>query len=141
VHATVTANEATDLGGGLYLAQLAQGQTITLTNTLLASNPRGGASESCAIDGAAGGAFVSGGGNLSEDASCTALDEPTDQTETEAGLDPELGDNGGPTPTHALLEGSAAIDAGVDGGIETDQRGVARSGAPDVGAVERGGEG
>jgi hypothetical protein len=39
-------------------------------------------------------------------------------------LDP-LQDNGGPTPTMALLPGSPAIGAGVSlGGITTDQRGV-----------------
>jgi hypothetical protein len=41
-----------------------------------------------------------------------------------AGLDPVLADNGGPTLTHALLEGSAAIDAGINPlGLEYDQRG------------------
>lgn len=45
-------------------------------------------------------------------------------------LDPLLGDlqdNGGPTLTHALLEGSLAIDAGSnDSGLTTDQRGDSR---------------
>jgi len=35
-----------------------------------------------------------------------------------------LADNGGLTPTHALLSGSPAIDAGDDGGWDTDQRGT-----------------
>lgn len=53
------------------------------------------------------------------------------------GIDPKLGrlaDNGGPTPTRALLAGSPAIDAGNPGGcvglnvqnLTTDQRGFAR---------------
>jgi hypothetical protein len=56
--------------------------------------------------------------------------------------DPFLGplaDNGGPTPTMALLPGSPAIDAGVPiAGVTTDQRGVARpqGTAPDIGAFE-----
>jgi len=44
-------------------------------------------------------------------------------------LDPLLGplqDNGGPTPTRALLPSSPAIDAGTIGGLNTDQRGIAR---------------
>lgn len=46
-------------------------------------------------------------------------------------------DNGGPTPTLALLPGSAAIDAGTaTGAPAVDQRGFPRSGAPDVGAFE-----
>jgi hypothetical protein len=48
-----------------------------------------------------------------------------------------LADNGGPTPTRALLTGSLAIDAGA-GGEPTDQRGVSRpQGASiDIGAFE-----
>jgi hypothetical protein len=37
-----------------------------------------------------------------------------------------LGDNGGPTRTHALGAGSPAIDAAGDACPATDQRGVAR---------------
>jgi cysteine-rich repeat protein len=64
-------------------------------------------------------------------------------------MNPELGplqDNGGPTFTHALLEGSAALDAanptapgtGDPACEETDQRGVARPQGPrcDTGAFE-----
>jgi hypothetical protein len=55
-------------------------------------------------------------------------------------LDPLLGplqDNGGPTPTMALLPGSPAINAGTaDGAPPTDQRGVPRTGPPDIGAFE-----
>src|SRR5664280_1680851 len=46
-----------------------------------------------------------------------------------SGKDPLLGplaDNGGPTPTHALLPGSPAIDHGSSGGLTTDQRGQPR---------------
>jgi len=45
------------------------------------------------------------------------------------GVDPLLGplaENGGPTPTHALLPGSPAIDHGSSGGLATDQRGLPR---------------
>jgi predicted outer membrane repeat protein len=56
-----------------------------------------------------------------------------------------LADNGGPTRTHALLSGSAAIDAVTDckdlynNPVDTDQRGVARPQGPkcDAGAFER----
>jgi len=44
-------------------------------------------------------------------------------------IDPLLGplqNNGGPTDTHALLPGSPALDAGISGGPNTDQRGVPR---------------
>jgi CSLREA domain-containing protein len=57
-----------------------------------------------------------------------------------SGADPKLGplaDNGGPTPTHALLAGSAALNTG-SGCAKTDQRGVPRTagGACDIGAYE-----
>ena len=49
-----------------------------------------------------------------------------------------LGNYGGPTQTMALLPGSPAIDAGTSGpGIPaTDQRGLGRVGAVDIGAFE-----
>jgi hypothetical protein len=58
------------------------------------------------------------------------------------GVDPMLGplqDNGGPTWTHALLQGSPAIDAGDPNGAPAyDQRGVPRPQGPgvDIGAFE-----
>ncbi|GAB3708541.1 hypothetical protein GCM10027592_43820 [Spirosoma flavus] len=48
-----------------------------------------------------------------------------------------LGNYGGPTQTHALLPGSPAINAGTSTGAPTtDQRGVARVGATDIGSFE-----
>jgi hypothetical protein len=49
-----------------------------------------------------------------------------------------LADNGGPTLTHALLQGSNAIDAAIGDCPPTDQRGVARpqGDACDIGAYE-----
>jgi hypothetical protein len=66
-----------------------------------------------------------------------------DQVGTAAApIDPLLGPlafNGGPTPTHALLSGSPAIDRGSNAaGLTSDQRGFARTvgGGTDVGAFE-----
>ncbi len=57
------------------------------------------------------------------------------------GVDPKLGplrDNGGPTPTMALAEGSPAIGlAEPELATERDQRGVLRGDDPDTGAYER----
>lgn len=66
------------------------------------------------------------------------------------GNDPKLGslqDNGGPTLTHALNQGSEAINAGNPNGCSTfndaplqkDQRGALREGRCDMGAYEFGG--
>jgi hypothetical protein len=80
---------------------------------------------------------VSQGHNLSSDNSC-GFDQPTDLINTDPLLGP-LQDNGGPTPTQALLHGSPAIDKGGDPyAIVTDQRGVPRpqGSAFDIGAYE-----
>lgn len=72
------------------------------------------------------------GANLVEDGSVTGANV--------INTDPLLGpleDNGGVTPTLALLPGSPAIDAGDPAfGTTTDQRGFARDVAPDIGAFE-----
>ncbi len=73
------------------------------------------------------------GGNLADDTSCGAGWLPM------TGLDVELSYNGGPTRTHALLEASAAIDAGVTCFEGIDQRGFPRDdGSCDSGAFEFG---
>lgn len=56
-----------------------------------------------------------------------------------APLDPllsPLGNYGGTTPSHALLPGSPAIDAGGSSPSSADQRGIARVGPVDLGSFE-----
>lgn len=79
-------------------------------------------------------------------ASLTVTFSITDQTGTgNLAGDPMLGplaDNGGPARTHALRDGSTALDAGtLVGAPATDQRGVSRpqGSAVDMGAFEKGG--
>ena len=93
------------------------------------------------------GALTSLGHNLSDDAAGgdggTApggeLDAPGDKRNTDPQL-ASLAHNGGYTPTHALLPGSPALDAGDDGRAPlVDQRNYTRSGASDIGAFELGG--
>src|SRR5262249_11939348 len=100
--------------------------------------------------------FTSQGSNLSDDGTCTSfLTKPGDQNNVGNLSLGVLRDNGGSTWTHALLAGSAAIDAvqgsctvdGTAGGtaVSTDQRGTARpqdgdgngSAVCDAGAYER----
>ena len=128
---TITGNSATTQGGG---ASVYPTGVVTFTNTLFAANQGPAGDENCTVVGA--GSLSSGGGNLADDATCAGLTMPTDQTDTPAGLDPNLADNGGPTLTHALLSGSRAIDAGVDVGETTDQRGFDLVGADDTGSFE-----
>ena len=86
---------------------------------------------------------ISGGNNIDGDGSCGLSEEQGDQPNTNPLLGP-LANNGGPTPTHAPLSGSPAIDAIPLGQclVSTDQRGVARPTSPrhgpcDIGAYER----
>ncbi len=95
--------------------------TITLTNTIIAD---GNSTDNCENSGFYG-VWVSGGYNLSSDASCN-LTQTGDQENTDPKLG-SLGDNGGPTWTRPLLPDSPAIDAANNGVCPaTDQRGYSR---------------
>ena len=89
--------------------------------------------------------FISGGNNL-EDGNDCGLAGAGDLVNTDPLLGP-FQDNGGPTPTLALLKSSPAIDAGANNvcaRVITDQRGVVRTldgnsdgnAICDIGAVE-----
>ena len=160
-NSTITGNTATNNGGGL-LTRIGNGGT-TLTNVTITAN----AANSDSTGGGVGGGIYSGFGtlayvntiiagnsgnqcmsggsgtltsiesNLSSDSTCNLINA-SDLPATAPGLG-ALADNGGATETHALLPGSAAIDAGhptfcpVD-----DQRQVDRPIGPacDIGAFE-----
>ncbi len=108
--------------------------TLNVGNSIIAQN----VTEGCFLApfGAGAVAINSLGYNLFSDGTCFPV--VSDQIVADAGLD-VLADNGGPTQTHALLAGSAALDAADAGScLATDQRGVARpQGAGcDIGAFE-----
>ena len=108
---TVSGNTATTGGG---IRDDADG--VTLENTIVANSTAGG---DCS------GTITSSGNNLDSDGTC-GLAGAGDLPSTDPLLGP-LADNGGPTQTHALLDGSPAIDAGDDAACPaTDQRGEAR---------------
>ncbi len=122
---TLTSNTTVIGAGGIGAHSAA---TTILKNTIVANSLAGGNCDAYIIDG---------GGNLSyPDTTCPGIN-----------ADPLLGplqDNGGPTQTHALLPGSAAINAGDPAGctdhqgnpLNTDQRGFPRFGRCDIGAYE-----
>ena len=102
--------------------------SVTLKNTIVANSVSGG---NCS------GTMTSLGHSLDSGSTC-GFTGPGDKTASDPLLGP-LGNNGGPTQTHALLPGSLAIDAGDDAGCPaTDQRGIARpqGRACDIGAYE-----
>jgi hypothetical protein len=97
--------------------------TLTFKNTIVA-NPQGGGPNCFSF-----GTKTSQGNNLEypvTSSTTCGFTQPTDKLNQ----NPQLGtlqNNGGPTQTHALLAGSAAIDAGTNTGCPaTDQRGVLR---------------
>lgn len=124
-------------GGGVYHAghygDEEGPQQLTVEDVLLAGNTGGNCGGAVSAEG-----FVSQGHNLSGDGSCPALTGPGDLKKIAAQVGP-LVDNGGPTRTHALLDGSPAIDAGSAANCPaTDQRGISRPQGPacDIGAFE-----
>jgi predicted outer membrane repeat protein len=146
-NSTLSGNSALQGGGIAHYSS-----TLTILNSTLAYN-----------SAANGGNLALGSGALSAKNSIVAFGAPNNCSAvitnsgnnlqyggldslscggTMANADPRLGplaNNGGPTPTHALLNGSAAIDAGTNAGCPaTDQRGVVRPQglACDIGAFE-----
>ncbi|MCC6244869.1 MAG: hypothetical protein IT353_18625 [Gemmatimonadaceae bacterium] len=136
---TVVGNTATTAGAGIHAGVSdVQTATMTVTNSLIAANTVGGVAQNCARG--AGSVIVSSGYNLSDDATCTTFTATGDKANTTSGVNATLADNGGPTRTHALSTGSAAINAGnASTCVVTDQRGYARAGVCDIGAFEFGG--
>jgi hypothetical protein len=133
---TVANNTNLNAGGpgGLYAGRFGTGQaTVTLLNTVVAENtgPQFGTRGATVAPGT----FTSLGYNLSSDASGN-LAQTGDLQNANPLLAP-LGNYGGPTQTLALLPGSPAINGGTAAGAPTtDQRGLGREGAVDIGAFE-----
>jgi hypothetical protein len=157
INSTISSNEAFAGGGGIYFSN-AFGQATVYNSTIAANASTNGAPgihltqpnyntyvrNTIVAGGNPGeinfsdvqGLFVSQGFNLIGVAEGnTGFTQATDLRGTSAApLDPVLGplqDNGGPTPTHALLPGSPAIDKGhfnIDpftfNPIKHDQRGM-----------------
>jgi CSLREA domain-containing protein len=170
-NSTVSGNHIVTYGGAINNGT--SSSSIALTNCTITANQGSGVLNSFAPPavantiiagnnaqfGDANGAFDSKGHNIigyevSGIAGGNSFTKPGDQVGTAAApLDPRLaplGDNGGPTLTHAPLSNSPALDAGdnalaKDSGnnaLTTDQRGAGRFAGPggtptvDVGAVE-----
>jgi len=133
---TSIVNSTIAYNGALAGSQLYGSATVApmrVANTLLAND---GFVGNCASPSGEIG-IDSFGGNISSDASPCFFDDPRDQVDVVPGLDAGLADNGGPTETIALLDGSAAIGEGRPESCPAiDQRGFSRKDACDVGAFE-----
>jgi hypothetical protein len=167
VNSTVASNVVNGAGGGLGGGIYASAGVLLLACTLAGNSadgaggglaaPGGGSLMNC-IAGAntsgaspdVSGSISSGGYNLVGNTSGSAGFGATgDQLNVNPLLD-WLQNNGGPTPTMALLPGSPAVDQGRSFGLTTDQRGEPRpfdfvsipnaigGDGSDIGAFERG---
>lgn len=147
-NATITNNRVTSSGdgGAIYTTQSQGVTTLTLRDTIVAGNVQGQSSitndiagpvdsgSSYNLIGAGGSGGLTNGVNGNQVGVANSLLGP-------------LADNGGPTFTHALLDGSPAIDGG-NSALTTDQRGQVRplenllvtnaagGNGSDIGAVE-----
>ncbi|MEK6673074.1 MAG: choice-of-anchor Q domain-containing protein [Nitrospirota bacterium] len=122
-NSTIVRNTATT-GGGIYKLAGATG----FTNSIVADN---GVGLDCV------GTITDSGGNIDSDGNCGTFTQNAAMVQG-TGFS-ALASNGGPTQTHALLAGSAAIDtAPTCAGLTTDQRGTTRpqGSACDIGAYE-----
>ena len=118
---TISNNSAGNSGGGIY----EQSGNTTLRNTIVADNT------ATSNNPDLGGTFNSQGYNLVGNATgATITPMFGDQFGTAAApIELRLGalqNNGGTTPTRALLAGSPALDTGDSFGLTADQRGFAR---------------
>jgi len=130
---TLSGNTSTSIAGGIYTSSSAPDPV--LTNSVVANNAAPMSPD------------LRGGGGDQFNASFSLIEDSAGATVNSIvagsnliGQDPKLGpltDNGGPTRTHALLPGSAALDRGMASG--TDQRGLTRPfdlpGVPNSGAA------
>ena len=106
-------------------------------NCIVSGNTATGAGNN-GYDTNSGAGIESGGNNIDSENSCY-FNKPTDQINANPLLGP-LQNNGGPTLTHAITDGSPAYNRGTSVGAppETDQRGIIRpqAGGYDIGAFE-----
>jgi CSLREA domain-containing protein len=150
-NSTITGNTAGWYGGGIYNNV----GTVTVTNSTIVRNiaPAGQAggisngtnifTNSIVADNGVGldcgpvGTITDNGGNIDSDGTCGTFTQNAAMVQG-TGFS-ALASNGGPTQTHALLGGSAAINtAPTCAGLTTDQRGYIRVAPCDIGAFEFG---
>jgi len=132
---TIANNTGTE-GGGIW----DPAEATAIVNTIVADNH----GVDC-YDGVAG-PTVDKGYNLDSDGTCFATGgtgSTPESTGDQPSVNPDLGalaDNGGPTETDALLTGSPAIGKALASSCPaTDQRGVPRPTACDIGAFQTAG--
>jgi hypothetical protein len=118
---TIANSTFADNAGSANVYHGSSGQPLmTLRSTLVADQRTG--LPNCQTAGNA--TITSTGYNLADDDACR-FSQATDQQNADPLLGPLAG-NGGPTPTHALPQGSPAVDRGDADTLTVDQRGLPR---------------
>ncbi len=123
-NSTIINNSSILNGGGIFTATSVAGanSTTTLRNSIVALNSGNNLGNQAA--GGSTATFQTLGFNLSDNYDGVFTPLATDITgQPVLGV---LANNGGQTPTHALLAGSPALDKGNRSGATIDQRGLAR---------------
>ena len=127
LNVTITDNTAISRSGGV---EVRDGMLLTMSNTIIAGNFAGSSETDIK------GTITSLGNNIIDNYADGSGYVDSDILD----VDPLLGalsNNGGPTQSHKLLIGSAAINAGTNTGAPvTDQRGFTRDASTDIGAYE-----
>jgi Ca2+-binding RTX toxin-like protein len=122
--ATIAGNHVTKTGNPYYAGGgfATNGPSATFVNTIIADNaaPQGRPDVFTFTPGAISASF-----SLIENPAGQAVSGGPNIFDQDPKLGP-LGDNGGPTPTMPLLDGSPALDAGLSAGLGSDQRGAPR---------------
>jgi hypothetical protein len=126
---TITGNTAAE-GGGIFL----DGRHYSLFYSLKASIVAGNSAPAAPDCSLGLEDRLSDGENVFGPDGCGPAG-PGDQLTADPGLG-SLADNGGSTPTHALLPGSPAIGNAPGLTVAFDQRHVRRDGMPDSGSFE-----
>jgi predicted outer membrane repeat protein len=127
---TIAGNTCTGWGAGIFAGN--SGNQTTLRNSILLNNTGVNAFNGWNVN-----ATLSAGSNNLQwpSGGPTNLPARPSITFADAGLS-ALANNGGPTRTMAIT-GGPAVDAGSSAAPDTDQRGLNRIGAPDIGAFEK----
>lgn len=116
---TVYGNLASIAGGGINLGQSTIAN-IGLHNTILAGNQNQNSPDCAVVNPGLQVAIMTNGHSLiGSSLGCSIMSVPTDIFNQDAMVG-SLRNNGGPTPTHALLTGSPAINGGGLGGCIGD---------------------
>jgi hypothetical protein len=124
-------NNHSDYGGGIYNYN-SNVNSVLIKNTILANNTAGSSGPNCGEEMAFGSVKSSGTSIISNTSGCSYVSGVGDLIN----VDPVLGTFLPSRGYHPILTGSPAINAGSACYGSTDQRGVARVGACDIGAYE-----